>query len=176
MAAALLMASARGALRAAARNCHNLSELITQLNEHICLETTSSEFVTLMLTAIDRDARQLSYVNAGHEPLLILRDDGIIRTDQADLILGVEPGETYSEHQIPLYPHDFVLLYTDGIIEAMDFKSDMFGRERLYTALRQYGTLPPDQTLRNIRWDVRRFAGLTEQSDDLSMVGLRVRC
>lgn len=173
--AALLMASARGALRAGAQSCHGLAQLVALLNEHVCRETTSSEFVTLLLIAVDAAARELHYVNAGHEPLLILRDGEVRSTDQADLVLGLDPNERYREHVLELRPGDFVLLYTDGVVEAMDFDDNAFGRERLHDALKQYGTQRPDQALRNIRWDVRRFAGLTEQSDDLTMVGLRVR-
>ena len=173
--AALLMASARGALRAAAQHCHNLSDLLAQLNEHICRETTTSEFVTLLLVAVDPAADRLHYVSAGHEPLLLLRDGDILETDEADLVLGVEPSQTYTEHTLELRPQDFVLLYTDGVVEAMDFEGHMFGRRRLFDALRQYGAQPPDQALGNIRWDVRRFVGLAEQSDDLTMVGLRIR-
>jgi sigma-B regulation protein RsbU (phosphoserine phosphatase) len=173
--AALLMASARGALRAGAQSCHTLAELVALLNQHVCRETTSSEFVTLLLIAVDAAARELRYVNAGHEPLLILRGGEVRPADQADLVLGIEPNERYSEHVLELRPGDFVLLYTDGVVEAMDFGGETFGRERLFDALREYGAQSPDQALRNIRWDVRRFVGLAEQSDDLTMVGLRVR-
>ncbi len=173
--AALLMASARGALRAGARSCHTLAELMALLNEHVCRETTSSEFVTLLLIAVDAAARELRYVNAGHEPLLILRGGEVRPADQGDLVLGIDANERYSEHVLELRPGDFVLLYTDGVVEAMDFDGETFGRERLFDALEQYGTQRPDQALRNIRWDVRRFVGLAEQSDDLTMVGLRVR-
>jgi sigma-B regulation protein RsbU (phosphoserine phosphatase) len=175
MPAALLMASARGALRAAARFSSSPAELIAQLNEHVCRETTSSEFVTLLLVAVDAAGERLQYVSAGHEPLLILRDGEIRPTDEADLVLGVKPGERYSEHALELRPGDFVLLYTDGVVEAMNFDGEEFGRDRLFDALKQYGVLKPDQALRNIRWDVRRFVGLAEQSDDLTMVGLRMR-
>jgi sigma-B regulation protein RsbU (phosphoserine phosphatase) len=172
--AALVMASARGARRASARHCTSLAELVTQLNDHVWRETTSSEFVTLLLVAVDPAASQLHYVNAGNEPLLILRDGKILQTDQADLVLGVDPKQRYNEHTLDLKRDDFILLYTDGVVEAMDFEGRFFGRDRLLTALGLYGTMPPDQALGNIRWDIRRFVGLAEQSDDLTMVGLRV--
>ena len=172
--AALVMASARGALRTAARYCRDLAELVEQLNRHIHRETTSAEFVTLLLVAVDRDARRLEYVNAGHEPLLLFRDEKVLETDQADLVLGVEPSQSYAAHRLELQPRDFILLYTDGVVEAMNFEDQVFGRQRLFKALKQYAKMPTDQALGNIRWDVRRFVGLVEQSDDLTMVGLRV--
>lgn len=173
--AALIMASARGALRAGAHHCPNLTDLLAQLNNHICRETTTSEFVTLLLVAVDPAANRLHYLNAGHEPLLLLRVGEIRQTDQSDLVLGVDPQQRYTEHTLDLQPDDFVLLYTDGVVEAMDFQGEVFGRRCLFNALKQYGMAHPEQALRNIRWDVRRFVGLAEQSDDLTMVGLRVR-
>ena len=173
--AALLMASARGALRAAARHCADLAELVALLNQHVHRETTSSEFVTLLLIAVNESATELCYVNAGHEPLLLLRNGVTQSLGDSNLVLGIDPNERYETHNLDLRPGDFILLYTDGVVEAMTFEGEIFGRHRLYNALEQYGALPPDQTLRNIRWDVRRYAGLAEQSDDLTMVGLRVR-
>ena len=175
MPAALLMASARGALRASARFCSSPAELIAQLNEHVCRETTSSEFVTLLLIVVDAAGERLQYINAGHEPLLILRDGEVRQAEEADLVLGIKPGERYTEHTLELRGGDSVLLYTDGVVEAMNFDGEVFGRERLFNALKEYGTLKPDQALKNIHWDVRRFVGLAEQSDDLTMVGLRMR-
>ena len=68
-----------------------------------------------------------------------------------------------------------MLLYTDGALDAADFAGELFGRARLHAALRQYGALAADQVLRNIQWDIRRFIGLAERADDLTLVGLRVR-
>ena len=173
--AALVMSSARGALRAAARSTGNLVTLMEQLNEHICRETTPSEFVTLLLITVDADAGRLRYVNAGHEPLLLLRAGEIQRTEHAGLVLGIDPSERYTEHEMEIRPGDFALLYTDGVVEAMNFEGRIFGRERIRQALQLYGDMRPDQALRNILWDVRRYVGLAEQTDDLTMVGLRMR-
>jgi sigma-B regulation protein RsbU (phosphoserine phosphatase) len=173
--AALVMASARGALRTAARYCRDLAQLVEQLNQYVHRETTSAEFVTLLLVAVDRDATRLEYVNAGHEPLLLLRGGDLRATDQGDLVLGIDPSQPYAVHTLDLQPGDFALLYTDGVVEAMNFEDEVFGRARLIEAIKQYGAMPPAQALGNIRWDVRRFVGLVEQSDDLTMVGLRVR-
>ncbi len=172
--ASLLMSTVRGALRAGADYCADLAELLSRLNRQICRETLPSEFVTLHLLALDAGARQLTYCSAGHEPLLILRDGKVQATTEADLVLGVEPDVIYHEHTLPLAPGDFLLLYTDGAIEACNFADEQFGRERLHESLRAYGALAPQQILNNIVWDVRRFVGLAEQADDLTLVGLRV--
>jgi sigma-B regulation protein RsbU (phosphoserine phosphatase) len=75
---------------------------------------------------------------------------------------------------VELQTGDMILLYTDGLVEAMNFSGELFGRERLFTALREYGGLALDQVLQSIVWDLRRFVGLAEQSDDVTMIGLRL--
>ena len=172
--AALLMASARGALRATAALCSGPGELLTRLNDQICRETLPSEFITLLMIAITPDARQLTYANAGHEPLLILRDGEIESTTGGDLVLGVNADEAYHEHALPLQPGDRLLLYTDGATEARNFKGEEFGRRRLHDSFLSYGRLEPRLLLDNIVWDIRRFVGMAEQADDLTLVALRI--
>ncbi|HUU95077.1 MAG TPA: GAF domain-containing SpoIIE family protein phosphatase [Phycisphaerae bacterium] len=173
--AALLMASVRGALRATAQRCCDLGEALTRLNSHVHAETSVAEFVTLLLIAADSSGRRLHYCSAGHEPLLILRDGEVRAFSEGGLVLGIRPDEKYQQCALDLHPNDFVLLYTDGAVEAANFDDELFGRQRLFDAVVQYGQMPPDQALRNILWDVRRFVGLADQADDITLVGLRVR-
>jgi len=173
--AALLMASARGALRAAAPHCGGPGELMMRLNGQIHRETLSSEFITLLMIALAPDASELTYANAGHEPLLILREGEVEATTEADLVLGVNPDEAYHEHVLPLRPDDRLLLYTDGAIEARDFNDEEFGRWRLRDSFLSYGRLEPRLVLDNIVWDVRRFVGMAKQSDDLTLVALHIK-
>jgi sigma-B regulation protein RsbU (phosphoserine phosphatase) len=172
--ASLLMATTRGALRATAEACYGPAEMMGRLNRQIWQDTLTNEFVTLLMVAIDRDARKLTYCNAGHEPLLLLRGGRVLPTEEADMVLGVNPTEVYHEHTVPLQVEDRLLLYTDGVCEARNFEDEVFGRERLWESLRSYGELAVPQIVDNIRWDVRRFVGLAEQSDDLTLVALRV--
>jgi sigma-B regulation protein RsbU (phosphoserine phosphatase) len=172
--ASLLMSTVRGALRAAADYCAEPGQLVTRLNRLLCHATLPNEFVTLHLLALDADARRLTYCNAGHEPLLVLRNGQVIEAGAGDLVLGVDPAAVYQEHALELRAGDFLLLYTDGAIEARNFADEQFGRPRLHESLRAYGHLAPQQVLNNIVWDVRRFVGLAEQADDLTLVGLRI--
>lgn len=172
--ASLLMSSVRSALRAASSWCADPAELLTRLNAQVCRETLPREFVTLLLVALDAERRELTYVSAGHEPGLVLRGEGVRLLGEANLVLGVEPEERYDAHVEPLEPGDFVLLYTDGAVEARNFADEQFGRERLSASLRTHSALSVPQTLSSVLWDVRRYVGLAEQLDDLTMVGLRL--
>ncbi len=172
--ASLLMASLRGALRAMAGFCTDLGQIMQLLNEHVCRESAPGEFVTLLLVAVNPQAGRLTYCNAGHEPLLLLRAGQVKRPAEGGLVLGLDTQERYAEHALDVLEGDFVLLFTDGVIEAMNFEGRLFGRQRLALAVQRFGALAPNAALRSILWDIRRFVGLAEQADDLTMVGLRV--
>ncbi|MCA9244036.1 MAG: SpoIIE family protein phosphatase [Phycisphaerales bacterium] len=176
--ASLLMTYVRGAMRAtitSAPESEDLGDILTRLNRQICEETQSAEFVTLLVVAVDAEASALRFANAGHEPPLILRGvKKTIRPMDGGIVMGIMPEEVYETHTVPLHPNDFVLLYTDGLIESMNFQQDLFGRERLRDSLVRYGALRPETALKNILWDIRRFVGLAELTDDLTMVAMRV--
>ena len=89
-------------------------------------------------------------------------------------MLGVFPNEAYREHVVQIHPDDTLLLYSDGATEAMNFAGETFNRARLAESFLRYADLPVAPLLRNILWDIRRFVGLAEQSDDLTMVGVKV--
>ncbi len=173
--ASLMMATVRGALRALAESTTDLGELLTRLNRFVSRETTSSEFVTLAIVAIDRDGRRLTYASAGHEPPLLLRAGTVHTLDEGGAVLGLGSQECYVEYARPAQPGDVLLLCTDGLVEAADFSGAHFGREQLHNRLANYGGLSADQVVRSLMWDVRRFVGLAEQSDDLTLVALRLR-
>ncbi|HOO16605.1 MAG TPA: SpoIIE family protein phosphatase [Phycisphaerae bacterium] len=172
--ASLLSSMVRGALYATAQGCDDLGELLNRLNRQICGETLPSEFVTLLVIAVDVERRLLGYASAGHEPLLLMRQGVVREYGNGSMVLGIDATETYREHRVELQTGDMILLYTDGLVEAMNFSGELFGRERLFAALREYGGLALDQVLQSILWDLRRFVGLAEQSDDVTMIGLRL--
>lgn len=173
--AALLGASLRGALRAMSRDCLDLSEFFNQMNRHICSESSSGEFATMAMFALARDASSMELCSAGHEPPLLLRNDMVSRLDHGGLILGLDPEERYTSQAIPLKPNDFVLLYTDGAIDAVNFDERPFGRVALDESVAQFGTLEAQTAVNSIIWDIRRYVGLAEQSDDLTLLGLRIK-
>lgn len=175
IAAALLMASTRGALRALAEHESDLGEILVQLNRQVCRETSSAEFITIALAAINASGTELGYALAGHEPPYLARAGELMRLEESELVLGLDSAAPYRETRVELRRGDVLLLFTDGVVEAMNFEQEIFGRARLAESLRSYAGLAAAAMLRNIRWDIRRFVGLAEQSDDLTMVGLRVR-
>ena len=172
--AALLGSMLRGAMRASAEACYELGELFTLLNRQLCRETHAREFATMVMAVISPDGRELTYCSAGHEPLLLVRDGELQPLEDGGLVIGIDPAQTYQATKVPLQPGDFLLLYTDGAIDGMNFAGETFGRERLNTALATHASLPPTEAVRSIEWDLRRFIGLAEQADDITLIGVRV--
>ncbi len=169
VAASLIMASVRSALRAQVDNVYYLYEVMRRLNMMLCRDTQPQEFVTIFYGVLDRRNLRLTYCNAGHPPGLILRDGDIIELGSENLVLGVDPDEQYTQHLIDLKVGDTIVLYTDGLIDAMNFDSKVFGMQRLRAAVKTGGA-SAEAVVQNILWSVRRFVGMAKRNDDISMI------
>jgi sigma-B regulation protein RsbU (phosphoserine phosphatase) len=157
-------------------------ELLGHLNFHLARSyTTSGTFVTAFYAALDPTSRLLSYARAGHNPPRILRDDSIISLDGTHgLPLGIIPEESFKETTIQLERGDLLLLYTDGITEAMapptpDGHRELFGVERLDAILRAHRTEPPEQILQGIRDAVAQFTENAPRADDQTLIVIRCK-
>ena len=170
--ASLIMASVRAALRAQVDNHYYLYEVLRRVNVMVCRDTDPSEFITLFYGVIDTRNRRFTYANAGHPPAMLLRKGEVTELPGGNMVLGVDPDEPFSQSFIELQSGDVLLLYTDGLAEAMDFENQLFGKERIIEALRGSGE-NANQIAENIRWSLQRFVGLRKQSDDISMIVAR---
>lgn len=177
--ASLMMASARATLRSAAKRVATPSEAVQEVNLRLWEDSVLSEFVTAFFGLLSSDGTRLKYCNAGHEPLLLLRNGEILTLDKGGLVLGLEPDAEYEFAEEPLQPDDLLVLVTDGIVEAMNYDDDAYGRERLHSSIRLHGAMAPDMPLdllaKQILWDVRRFVGLAKLTDDITLMVIRVR-
>jgi sigma-B regulation protein RsbU (phosphoserine phosphatase) len=171
--ASLIMASVRAALRAQIDNLYYLYEVIRRVNLMCCRDTKVGEFVTLFYGVYDATNRRLTYCNAGHPPPMVLRDGKMIELRSDNLVLGVDPAEVYTQSIFDLKPGDLLLLYTDGLCDAMNFNQETFGRARLIEAFKKGGETA-EAVAHNILWEMRRFAGLTKRTDDITMIVAKV--
>jgi len=172
--ASLTMAAVRAALRAQIDNVYNLNEAINRINVTVCRDSEIGEFVTLFYGVLDAKTRRFTYCNAGHPPGLVLRDGKIIELSSNNMVLGVDRDERYTQSLMDLRRGDILLLYTDGLTDAMNFDQQTFGRQRLTEAFREGGTTA-DVVAQNILWHMRRFAGLTRRTDDVTMIVVKVK-
>ncbi len=172
--ASLLMASVRSALRVWADSLYHLDEIISRVNRQLCRDTLSHEFATLFYGVISPDGRRMTYCNAGHDPPLRVRGGRVESLDVGGMIIGTAPEAVYQRAVVDLQPGDVLLFYTDGAVNALDFADKSFGRERLTESLIRHANLQGEAIAANILWDVRRFAGLADLNDDITIVTAKV--
>ena len=172
--AALLMASARGALRAYAfQNTQSLSDLFASLNFHLVKDTKEGQFLTLFFGILDEARTSLSWVSAGHEAALWLkkREGTIQELPNTGMPLGITPEVEHSlAGPISFEAGDMVLISTDGIRETRNPEKEMFGTDRLQTLLKEHAHLQTREVCQKIVSALEDFRRGTVQEDDVTMV------
>ncbi len=174
--ASLLMANLQATIRALVPLELPLHELTARVNDLMCQNTGSDRFVTFFWAEIDPRQRSLTYVNAGHNyPYLLRADRTVRRLDRGGMILGVLPTAVPYEHdRIALNSGDLLLLFTDGVSEAMSAEGREYGEERLEGVLTTYRDRTAQEILDAVHRDILEFARGAAQSDDITMMTLKV--
>jgi sigma-B regulation protein RsbU (phosphoserine phosphatase) len=177
--AALFMALSRIIVRACSAPLRGGFERLRCANKMIVDESgsdTSGMFVTLFLGRLNLLDRILVYANAGHNPPLLFRADSnsIEKMEVTGVALGMMAEMEYEQRQVSLVHGDVLLLYTDGIVEAMNKKEDLFGENRLRSALTAAAGHSAQEILDGILRDLAGFTEGVEQSDDITAVVIKV--
>jgi sigma-B regulation protein RsbU (phosphoserine phosphatase) len=174
--ASLLMASARTALRAHATHMYALSGVLEAVNRHMVASSQEGDFVTLFYGVLDVPNRRLTYCNAGHEPGMLLRDGRLKELSSGGPLVGLDADSRYNHQVVDLLPGDTIVLYTDGLAEAMNFQDEPFGRERIRRAAEAEVSRGGSARSvgRHLLWEMRRFAGLQTRCDDLTLLTVQV--
>lgn len=175
--AALLMALSRAILRAVAREGLGPAKALTRANEQILEVSQSNLFLTAFYAMLEAESGKLVFANAGHNPPLWLQAaTGEMRPlAAAGIALGAVDQIELEEREIQLAPGDLLLLYTDGITEAMDANSQLFGEARLSATLAAHAGDHAQQVLAAVVDAARAHTGSLPQSDDMTVVAIR-RC
>lgn len=172
--AALFMVIAKTLIKNHAQNKDCPGDVFTQTNEQLCEGNDAGLFVTAWMGVLEISTGKFIYVNAGHNPPLLRHADGNfewLKSRPGFVLAGME-GIRYRENVMELAPGDTLYLYTDGVTEATDANQELFGEERLQTALNEQPDLPVDQLLPKIKGCIDAFVGEAEQFDDITMLGL----
>ena len=172
--ASLIMASVRAALRAQVDNVYYLYEILRRINLMVHRDTKPGEFVTLIYGVLDARARRFTYCNAGHPPCMLLRDGEVSELAADNMVLGVDPTEEYRQSVIDVKSGDILLLYTDGLPDAMNFSKETFGRQRLIEAFKAGGATA-ELVSQHILWELRKFVGISKRNDDVTMIVMHVK-
>ncbi len=152
------------------------AELFERLNKHIVESSALNRFITLILVEVDPQNRSVRYVNAGHNPGLLVRQSGEVTPLPASgLPLGLLPSATYRVDEVGMEPGDVICLYSDGITECESPADEEYGQERLESFLRERRDRPLPEIVRAIDDEVGRFGAGLPQGDDQTVVLIRRR-
>ena len=174
--AALLMASARAALRCAAAGDLPLPTMLDRVN-HVLNSDRNFRFMTLVLLVIDPSRGTARWASAGHDPAIVLHHAS---NDFSELVggsapLGVEDDMVYEEYtRDALGPGDVIVIGTDGIWEAVNPEGAMYGKQRLRDVVRENAHAPVAAIADAIEADLRRFRATAPQRDDITFVVIRI--
>lgn len=181
--AALFMMTTKTLLKNLAKTGLSPERLIIKVNEQICKTNEQGFFVTIFLCVLELSSGKLVCVNAGHNPPLIKRANGKIEylKCRPNLVVGAINNVEYKSEEFKLNPNDSILLYTDGVTEAINNKKEFYGEQRLQNLLASLvktapvGGRTPKDVLLSIRNDVNNFANGVEQSDDITLLGIKYK-
>lgn len=173
--AAIFMAVSRTLIRATGVRGVSPAECISYSNELLAQESANSMFVTAFYGIYNLTTGQVTYTNAGHNPPYLMKADGtILRLPfSSDLVVGAIDDFKYSEETLQLEHGDTLLLYTDGVTEAINSGDEEFGEQRLQAVLAQLTSNSSQDIIERIKACVSDFAGEAEQSDDITLLAIK---
>ena len=173
--ASLFMALSRTAVRIVSRWERSAQRVMDGSNTIFMEDSGSTSFVTVFYAILDGQERTLSYVNAGHNPPLLLHADGTFEElGPTGPVIGLVDDPGYEEGQVRLRKGDVLVMYTDGITEAINVREEMFSDERLREVVRASADLPASAMAGAIRDAVQAFCGDASQFDDMTILVLKV--
>jgi sigma-B regulation protein RsbU (phosphoserine phosphatase) len=172
MAAALMASLVQGVLSAQTQFETPLPVMMSGINQILTQRGTGNRFVTFFFGILDADGN-CTYVNAGHNPPVIVGRDGSMRElTTGGMVLGLFAGAKYEAETVRLRPNDHLVLFTDGVIEALNSTGEEFGMERLTALLRANAQAATPEILARLREAVLSFSAHTPQHDDITMMVL----
>jgi sigma-B regulation protein RsbU (phosphoserine phosphatase) len=174
--AALFMATTKTIIKNRLQSGEDPALALTIINHQLCDNNITDMFVTVWLCVLEISSGRLVYVNGGHNPPLRKQGspDFSFLVSPPDLPLAGMDDIRYHLREIRLNPGDTLFLYTDGIVEAADTGDAFYGKERLKDFLDTHATQPLREMFSLLRADISAFCGNAEQSDDITMLAIRI--
>jgi sigma-B regulation protein RsbU (phosphoserine phosphatase) len=173
--AALLMATFQASLKTLSATPSSLAELVNGMNRYACSNSQSGlRFTTAFIAEYVPDTRVLTYINAGHnQPILRRKAGNIERLDAGGLPLGIKADAPYESGTITFQAGDWLVVFTDGVVEAINEPGVEYGEERLIEILNGGAELPPVKMLSRIMVNLDSFVGNTPQQDDITCLVMK---
>jgi serine phosphatase RsbU (regulator of sigma subunit) len=179
--AALLMSNLQASLHAQQARSGDVAEVVSRINDLLVRSTDANMFATFFYGILDREKLRFTSTNAGHNPPLLFRHSGDIeRLESNGLLIGFMAKQIYSQHTVTLKPGDVLVLFTDGITEAVDIgltnvADNLFGEERLIQVIKLHLSDSARSIQSAILKAIANFTGNSLQSDDITLVVIKYR-
>jgi len=177
----LVMTMIRTALRMEARGNYSAAEVMARMNDFVTEDMKKGMFVTIFYSILDSKNRIISYASAGHNPMILYRAE----TDETYFLnprgfpVGISlPDDTLFRRSIDvekvkLKKDDMLVIYTDGVTEAMNENRDQYGEERLIQLIKASGKLSPQEFIDRLSDNIKEFTGDQPQNDDITVVAIK---
>src|SRR5579872_3960228 len=168
--AAMLMATFQASLKTLSTAQVALPELAANMNKYACSNSQGGlRFTTAFLAEYDTANRSFTYINAGHNNPILRRVNGSIeRLDVGGLPLGIQPEAVYESASVTLLPGDWLIIFTDGLVEAENVRQEEYGEYRLLNAISAGAATAPSEMLNRLMAELDLFVGSTPQHDDVT--------
>ncbi len=174
--ASLLMANLQAFLKSIYKQNYKLEEASNFLNDLVSENTTNGSFITFFWGIFNKENKEFTYVNMGHNPPLLIRENKIIKLKKGGMILGVmKTIIPYEFETVKLKQNDTIILFTDGVTEAMNDKFEEYSDERLEELTLRIAGNHPNDILYSILDDVSDHTAGMEQSDDITCMVLKIK-
>jgi len=173
---ALFMAVTRTMIKSSATGDHSPASIVTRVNDELSADNPQCMFVTLFVGIVNVKTGEFRFTNAGHNPPYIIREQGdLVCLDNRDgPIIGAVGGTAYKENELSFCRNDKLLLFTDGVTEAMNPAGDLYLERRLEAFLNEQQALPTDRLVIEVLASVEVFAADAEQADDITLLAFRL--
>jgi phosphoserine phosphatase RsbU/P len=174
--AALLMATIQASLKTLAAGPASLDDLVARMNLYACSNSQNGRrFTTAFIAEYDPATRTLVYVNSGHNPPVLRRQSGALeRLEAGGIPLGILENAPYTAGSVVLQSGDYLVVFTDGVVEAENDRADEYGEQRLLFVVHSGANLGPAQLLQSIMTDLDRFVAGAPQHDDVTCMLVKV--
>jgi phosphoserine phosphatase RsbU/P len=170
--AAMLMATFQASLKTLSTAQVDLPELVANMNKYACSNSQGGlRFTTAFLAEYDTAHGVFTYINAGHNNPILRRATGLIeRLDVGGLPLGIQAEAKYGSANVAIAPGDWLIIFTDGLVEAENARQEEYGESRLITVMGANTSSTPKEMLDRLMASVDLFVGTTPQHDDITCV------
>ena len=177
----LIMTIIRTALRMEARGSLSAADVMARMNDFVTEDMKKGMFVTIFYVILDSKNRIISYASAGHNPMILYRAE----TDETFFLnprgfpVGISLPDSslfrrsIDVEKIKLKKDDMLIIYTDGVTEAMNNAREQYGEERLISVIKKFGRLSPQEFIDHLNGDIREFTGEYPQNDDITVVAIK---